>query len=123
MNNIYPTNILLYKMSIKNSENCEWCNELDYIEHFFIECRLVKPLWEEVEAQINAFIGKRIKLTTSRILLGVTTNDNIDKRYIASINHAILIGKMVISKLKYGNAHHIKDTFEKESRLRNLWKT
>ena len=122
MNNIYPTNILLFKMSIRNTQNCEWCNEFDYIEHFFATCKLVKPLWEELESQINVFIGKKIKLTMRLILLGVTANDKIDKKYIANINHAILIGKMVISKFKYGNAHNLKDTFEKESKLRNLWK-
>ena len=123
MNNIYPTNILLFKMSIRKSQNCEWCNELDYIEHFFVTCGVVKPLWEEVESKLNAYIGKRIKLTFEQILLGVTNQDQFDKRYIAKINHAILIGKMVISKYKYGNAHNLKLTFERESRLRGLWKT
>ena len=123
MNNIYPTNILLFKMSIKNSQNCEWCDEFDYIEHFFATCRLVKPLWKEIESQINVFIGKKIKLSIKNILLGVSTNDEISTKYIANINHAILIGKMVISKFKYGNAHNIKDTFEKEAKLRNLWKS
>ena len=123
MHNIYPTNILLFKMSIKNTQNCEWCDEFDYIEHFFATCRLVKPLWKEVESQINVFIGKKIKLLNRNVLLGVTTNDEIAKKYIANINHAILFGKMVISKVKYGNAHNIIDTFEKEARFRNLWKS
>ena len=109
-------------MSIKESQNCDFCNERDYIEHFFVECRSVTQLCEESESQIIMFTGKRLKLTPSRILLGVTRDDAIDKRYIMQINHAILIGKMVISKFKYGNARNLINIFENDARIRNLWR-
>ena len=32
---IYPTNILLHKMGLSNTKNCNLCEEKDYIEHFF----------------------------------------------------------------------------------------
>ena len=32
---IYPTNILLHKMGLSNTENCNSCEEKDYIEHFW----------------------------------------------------------------------------------------
>ena len=37
--NIYPTNILLAKIGIKNTSKCETCNEEDYLEHFFFTCK------------------------------------------------------------------------------------
>ena len=46
LNNIYPTNILLKKMGKVDSENCSLCGSKDYIEHFFVTCTVVKPLWK-----------------------------------------------------------------------------
>ena len=31
LHNIYPTNILLYKMKIKTTNKCEYCNTFDFI--------------------------------------------------------------------------------------------
>ena len=36
LHNIYPTNILLNKIGVKNTENCDYCQQKDYIEHFFL---------------------------------------------------------------------------------------
>ena len=49
MHNIYPTNILLSKMKIKETENGEWCDCQDFPEHFFEECKKIKHLWKEIE--------------------------------------------------------------------------
>ena len=48
IHNIYPTNILLSKMKVKENQNCEWCDCTDFMEHFFVECKKVKHLWEEI---------------------------------------------------------------------------
>ena len=45
IHNIYPTKVLLQKMKIKDNNICEHCNQVDTIEHFFVQCRIVKPLW------------------------------------------------------------------------------
>ena len=37
LHNIYPTNILLKKMKIRDNDLCSLCYEIDYIEHFFLE--------------------------------------------------------------------------------------
>ena len=48
LHNIYPTNILLYKMKITETQNCLKFHEPDFMEHFFFSCKQVKPLWEEI---------------------------------------------------------------------------
>ena len=39
LHNIYPTNILLYKMKVRDDRMCSYCNDaVDCIEHFFFDC-------------------------------------------------------------------------------------
>ena len=33
LHNIFPTNILLNRIGIKDTEKCEFCNEKDFVEH------------------------------------------------------------------------------------------
>ena len=43
LHNIYPTNIMLCKMKVKNNKYCTDCrDQVDYIEHFFFECHVTK---------------------------------------------------------------------------------
>ena len=39
LHNIYPTNILLYKMNIKTTNKCDYCKMFDFIELLFIHCQ------------------------------------------------------------------------------------
>ena len=55
INNIYPTNILLNKMGIRNTSDCTTCKTKDYIEHFFVNCTLVKPLWTEIKKKKTTY--------------------------------------------------------------------
>ena len=47
LHNIYPTNILLSKMRVRENNKCTYCPwEIDYIEHFFNDCAFVKKILE-----------------------------------------------------------------------------
>ena len=42
--NLYPSNILLQKMKIKNTNRCDYCpHEIDFIEHFSIIATKLNP--------------------------------------------------------------------------------
>lgn len=119
LHNIYPTNILLKKMGIANSEMCPNCNnETDYIEHFFFNCVCIQSLWKHVENHIYAQTGCRVLLDKKCILLGIV--DNITNRYSHYISHLILVGKMCISKYRFGTPIEITIMFDRELKLRNL---
>ena len=62
VHNIFPTNILLSKIGIKNSEKCESCGVTDYLEHFFIDCHRIGSFWNDVEKLINSKLNTHIKL-------------------------------------------------------------
>ena len=63
------TNNILFKMRIKDSPLCNFCNEHeDSNEHMLIECDKVKSLWLEVERWISE-IGVVNYLINDRIII------------------------------------------------------
>ena len=64
LHNVYPTNILLKKMGIADSETCNACNSGDkgYIEHFFYACDKIKPIWKIIETEIKARTNKTVQI-------------------------------------------------------------
>ena len=98
--NIYPTNILLQKMKVKETNKCDTClGDVDFIEHFFFQCPKVSKLWENAEKNIAFQIGKKIKLSMTDVLFGVN-NEEYTQNQKSIINHILLIGKMSISIAK-----------------------
>ena len=119
MSSICSTNILLNKMGMAPNRNCTRSGQEDYIEHFFAECPAVRPLWIEVENLIAIWPGRRLTLTTSMILLGLEQG-KLSSKESKAINLATLIGKLRISKFKYGKQTFLKGLFYSESHLRKL---
>ena len=120
LHNIYPTNILLHKMKIKENNLCETCLVTDYLEHFFVECSLVKDFWESMKSLMLRDINKSVSLNLESIMFGInkTNNREYTNREIKYINFVILVGKMCISKAKYGKVKNISMIFEHEWHLR-----
>ena len=119
LHNIYPTNILLNKMKIKENNLCPFCQETDFIEHFFYSCKQINSIWLKCEGFIYEKINKTIKLSEKDVLFGYKIeNTNTETIFI---NHVILITKMVISKYRYGKQYNIECIFENDIRLRNKY--
>ena len=106
-------------MGRRENELCPTCQEVDFIEHFFVRCKDVQPLWQEVDKIINSWIGKKILLDEPSILLG-PSDPEIEKDHKKNINHLILIAKMCISKFKYGKGYNIIQILHKECALRGV---
>ena len=116
LHNIYPTNILLYKMGECISQNCTHCpTYLDTMEHFFCTCKKVRPFWNFIEKHIEYLTGNQYSLHTNDILFGLSNSNN------EVANHIILIGKMCISKVKKTNAKTpLEIIFDNELALRQI---
>lgn len=121
IHNIYPTNILLSKMKIKDSVKCEHCQVIDFIEHFFYSCSLVIPLWREIERDVQLHVHPSIKISEQMVLLGATVDYNISKSSLERVNLALAIGKLAISKFKYGKGGRLLEIYRRESLIRKLW--
>ena len=120
VHNIYPTNILLFRMGIANSNKCTYCQqEIDFIEHFFFECTKIRTLWTHIESLFQTKFGKHIIIKKEDVLLG-KKRDTLNIDMFTYLNHLILIGKMCISKFRYGTPVDIILMFDKEMLLRKL---
>jgi hypothetical protein len=117
LHNIFPTNILLHKMKIKESNRCSYCEETDYLEHFFWKCIHLKDYWKKIEGIIYKLIGKRIAVTEEIVLFGYNL-PFYDQKEVKEINYIILIAKICISKFKYGDGLDISYIFDYELGLR-----
>ena len=117
IHNIYPIKILLQKMSLADSSNCTFCNERDYIEHFFCSCRQITSLWNTINLILSSVTGNTEVLSQNQILFGVQPREY--PNYLRNeINCMILVGKMCISKFKYGDHPNLIQLFNFEWSLR-----
>ena len=109
-------------MKIKESNTCDFCTCEDFIEHFFVYCEKVKPVWIEIEKQLMTMLNKPFKLSIIDKLIGLKSSKkdlSVTEKNI--INHAILIGKITISKYRYGMRFNIIDMLHREANFRQLW--
>ena len=122
LQNIYPTNIMLCKMKIRDNRKCSYCsNEIDYIEHFFFHCPIVKSFWKNVRQHIIITFDKKIEISVANVLLGITKADNIDKFTLLKINHILIIAKMCISIYKKTKSNlPLISIFENQLQLRKI---
>lgn len=119
IHNIYPTNILLNKIGIRNSSNCS-CGEKDYIEHFFCTCVRIRPIWNSVKEKIFTEFGLNLEVTMEHKMFGVSEAD-VPQYTVKEINHLLIIAKMCISKFIYGDYGNLLTLFDHELKLRQVY--
>jgi hypothetical protein len=121
LHNIYPTNILLSKMHVKENHYCSFCPEtIDFIEHFFFHCAVVQNFWKDIQQTIYINYNALVQLQVTDVLFGIYRND-ISMRVLNKINYLILLGKCCISIYKKTNAQcPLQIIFEKQASYRKL---
>ena len=109
-------------MKIKESDKCEVCGEIDFIEHMFFQCRKLIGFWRKVSNVIELKTSLQITLSETNVLFGITKTDtSTTQAYINIINHLILIGKVCISKAKYGKIKNINIFLDRVLEIRNKY--
>ena len=118
---IYPTNILLQKMRVTNTNKCSFCvDSIDCIAHFFYECSTVSKLWKQVESKILTRINYKISIDVKKALFGIT-GDGLSRECFRLVNNMILIAKMSISiAKKTNNICSLMIIFEDALAVRNI---
>ena len=95
--NIYPTNILLHKMKVTETNRCDNCpTETDFMEHFFFDCPPVHAFWKQVETLLSMKTETTFRLSLTDVLFG-TQRCQLSRHEQTAVNHVLLIGKMCIS--------------------------
>ena len=88
----FYTNEKLFKMGIKKSSLCGFCNESsDSIEHMFLECifSYSQGVWDSIQTWIRSLGMDNYNLSPSKIILG-------DLENATAINTIILMTKKVL---------------------------
>ena len=88
---IYPTNILLCNMEVRDDQMCSYCNEVVY---FFFDSPTIKKFWNYTGQYILITFDIQTYLTVVDVLFGIR------KVKTKRINHVILIWKMCTSVYK-----------------------
>jgi hypothetical protein len=101
---IIPCNEWLYNIKIKNNNICNFCNQTDNIQHFFIHCPKNKLFWKTWSKWWNDISKTNISNcnnTEECILFGFDGKDDL----IQALNYSVLIAKeyMYLQKLTNDN--------------------
>ena len=97
LHNIYPTNLLLHRMKIKASPNCDYCGDIDHIIHMFFSCPSLKSFWESTTSLVQRILNDKISLGPIDIILGITKEEHgYSRKKIQEANHLLLISKYCI---------------------------
>ena len=123
IHNIYPTGVTLLKQQIRKSDICPHCTEdkTDTLEHFFVDCATVRPIWLEIRANILFHTGMLVDLSHQVILISPSLIPNIPRFQLLFVNQIIAIGKHCISKYKANNKVKLLELFQKELSVRKVW--
>ena len=104
LHNIYPTNLLLHRMKIKASPNCDYCGDIDHIIHMFFSCPSLKSFWESTTSLVQRILNDKISLGPIDIILGITKEEHgYSRKKIQETNHLLLVAKYCIIKKKSGS--------------------
>ena len=109
---------MLAKMKVRDNHFCQFClGEVDYVEHFFYDCRICQQLWDHVKQILNVICGENIMFNAKEVL-GICKNDEYNTEEWKLINLCLLVGKVCVSKHKYGTHSHLKSLFDYELMIR-----
>jgi len=99
LNRIFPCNYMLNKWGITGSVMCDYCNEIDTLEHYFFYCENCKDLWQHITSFLSNTLQVNIPLNIVDILFGISHRKTQDQT-LNVINFIILHGKWFIYSCK-----------------------
>ena len=119
LHNIFPSNILLNRLGIKNTELCEHCGVKDFIEHMFIHCSLIKNFWQYVFNTICFKTSIRFPMNDCNILFGFSERrDGVTETQLNTAKYILLIARMCVSKVRYREVTNAQFVFDSETKQR-----
>ena len=109
-------------MYLKDTNLCDTCNNIDFIEHAFYHCEPVQRFWNHVSQLISTRLNIHFTISPSQAILGIPMgSQQFSPKILHEINHIILIAKLSIVKSKVSKNTNIKVNFEQEIELRKKY--
>ena len=94
LNRIYPCNYWLSKWNKDKDAKCKYCDDIDYLEHYFYTCNTLTLLWKGINQWWLNNFGCTFNLTPKDIIFGIC--NAYDDFIIEIINYCILNAKYYI---------------------------
>ena len=82
-------NKLLHKMKILDNPLCLFCNQIETIEHIYLECPNVIYIWHEVEKWIRSMQFPHFKISDTEKIFGEKYNNELKQLVITSTKDII----------------------------------
>ena len=102
-------------MKLSDTNACEFCGEIDYVEHALVSCIRLRAFWEAVLKWTKREVGIEVKVKLQDKLFGIEKGEHKEKlKKVAIVNQIILIAKFSIFKTKYYDHQNIAVIFEEE---------
>ena len=98
LHTVFSCNYKLFLWNIKTTPNCNACQKVDNLEHYFYYCCDVEHFWRQVENWLSNIIASKVKLTVLEVLLGFL---NFDSDFYYAINYVIIIAKFYLKTKKW----------------------
>ena len=86
----------LWKWNLLPSGKCQFCVEIDTIEHHFYYCSVSRRFWSNVLKWFQSKTSFTVDLSVCEVLFGVTIDCYGDKEIFNSVNLVILLAKWYI---------------------------
>ena len=100
LHRICPTNQYLFKLKIKDSPKCSFCNtDIETLEHLFFECTQIRELWCDVEEWIINQFHVPVNFDKYSVMFGKYYNRHMYRFQ----NLILLVVKQYIFSCRYQN--------------------
>ena len=90
----------LFIWKIKDNNKCDYCDNIDTIEHLLFWCKRTQDFWQKTREWARNNLEASMQLTICEIIFGITITGNSS---INTINFLIPTGKLFINKAQKNN--------------------
>ena len=94
----YPCNYTLSVWYKDKSSKCNYCDQVDYLEHYFYECGSVHSFWCSLQKWWKNSFGVNFALDAKVVLFGLYNPDS--DNVLNAINYCILLAKWYIAECR-----------------------
>ena len=103
LNQIINCNDKLHIWKIKDNNKCEYCKDIDTLEHHLFWCDQSRDFWNEVKRWSKSNLDTSMNLTVCVILFGICIENH---NSFMTLNLLILICQYFIKRSR-NNSHHL----------------
>ena len=94
----YPCNYWLSKWNHDISNKCSFCEDIEYLEHHFLECSTLSAFWNGIKNWWHVNLGCTFNLNAKDVIFGIC--NAYDNAIFEYINYFILMAKYYIMKCR-----------------------